>query len=202
MVNTDASNRWDRPYTETVIMGSHVLYADGRLAALSIENHHAARFWSVDTKWCIESKSWFEDYRESGRLILFRMLNEDRRYLLSPSCLEFRNTRNRGLSMKAFIERFPRIEATVRSIMADDWRALFYFELVRSDMRFEHSLNLTALRIASLPPRLTVRDDLVLSHNPIAELPDGLVVGGDLDIRDTCISGIPESARIAGRTIT
>lgn len=201
MTEALACLRWDRAYTEMVIMGSHVLYADSRLTALSIENHHAARFWSVDTGWCIESKSWFEDYRKSGKLVLFRMLNENRRYLLSPSWLEFRNTRNRGLNMKAFIERYPKIDAVIRSILANDWRALFYFDLARSDMRIEHSLNLTGLRISFLPQRLWVRDDLVLTHNPIVALPDGLFVGGNLDIRNTSIVEVSANVVVLGKVI-
>lgn len=201
MTEALASLRWDRATTEMVIIGSHVLYVDSRLAALSIENHHAARFWSIDTGWCIQSKSWFEDYRKSGKLFLFRMLNENRRYLLSPSWLEFRNTRNRGLNMRAFIERYPKIEAVMRSILANDWRALFYFDLARPDMRIEHSLNLTGLRLSSLPQRLWVRDDLVLTHNPIAALPERLFVGGNLDIRNTNIVNVPPKVEVLGKVI-
>ena len=105
---------YDRSHLEAIILGSHVLYIDGRLSALSLENHQAARFWSTDTSWCIESKSWFEDYRESGKLLLFRLHRENRRYLLSPANLEFRNARNRRVNLRAFIERFPNVESTVR----------------------------------------------------------------------------------------
>ena len=85
--------------------------------------------------------------------------------------------------------------------MQNDWRALFYFNLVKENARFEHSLNLTGLRVNSLPARLSVRDDLVLSHNPISELPEGFFVGGNLDIRNTVISTVPQSNRILGRVI-
>ena len=192
---------YDRSHLEAIILGSRVLYIDGRLSALSLENHHAARFWAAESKWCIESKSWFEDYRQSGTLILFSLLREHRRYLLSPANLEFRNTRNRRVSLRAFIERFPNVESTVRQILARDWRALFHFELARPDMHFDHSLDLNGLQISSLPCRLSVRDDLVLRYNPIAALPADLIIGGNLDIRDTGILSVPDSVQIMGRVI-
>lgn len=192
---------YDRSHLEAIILGSHVLYIDGRLSALSLENHHAARFWAAESKWCIESKSWFEDYRQCGQLILFSLLRERRRYLLSPANLEFRNTRNRRVSLRAFIERFPNIEAMVRQILARDWRALFHFELARPDMHCDHSLDLNGLQISSLPCRLSVRDDLVLRYNPIAALPADLIIGGNLDIRDTGILSVPDSVQIMGRVI-
>ena len=192
---------YDRSHLEAIILGSRVLYIDGRLSALSLENHHAGRFWAAESKWCIESKSWFEDYRQSGTLILFSLLRERRRYLLSPANLEFRNTRNRRVSLRAFIERFPNVESTVRQILARDWRALFHFELARPDMHFDHSLDLNGLQISSLPCRLSVRDDLVLRYNPIAALPADLIIGGNLDIRDTGILSVPDSVQIMGRVI-
>lgn len=192
---------YDRSHLEAIILGSHVLYIDGRLSALSLENHQAARFWSTDTSWCIESKSWFEDYRESGKLVLFRLHRENRRYLLSPANLEFRNARNRRVNLRAFIERFPNVESTVRQILARDWRALFHFELARPDMHFDHSLDLNGLQISSLPCRLSVRDDLVLRYNPITTLPADLIIGGNLDIRDTGILSVPASVQIMGRVI-
>lgn len=201
MMVTQATLDWDYNHTELIIFGSHILYADSRLVAVSIESHRAARFWSENTKWCIDSKSWFDDYRTRGKLILFRLLNSNQRYLLSPSWCEFRNARNRGLNMTAFLERFPKIESTVRKAMQDDWKALFYFGLVKDDTHFDHSLNLTGLRVKSLPARLSVRDDLVLCHNPISHLPDQLFVGGDLDIRDTEVTTIPSTIHIVGRTI-
>lgn len=194
-----SSEQCDLRFLETIILGSHILYADNRITALSLENHRAARFWANDTNWCIESKSWFEDYRQSGKLVLFRLHNENRRYLLSPPFLEFRNGRNRRLNLRAFVERFPKVEVTIRRILASDFRALFYFGLVRPDTHFDHSLNLDSLGITSLPSRLSVRDDLVLRHNAIPHLPNDLVVGGNLDIRETCISTIPPGAQIAGK---
>jgi hypothetical protein len=192
---------YDRSHLEAIILGSHVLYIDGRLSALSLENHHAARFWAAESKWCVESKSWFEDYRQCGKLILFSLPRERRRYLLSPANLEFRNARNRRVNLRAFIERFPNVEATVRQILARDWRALFHFELARPDMHFDHSLDLHGLQISSLPCRLSVRDDLVLRYNPITTLPADLIIGGNLDIRDTGILSIPASVQIMGRVI-
>ena len=193
--------QYDRSRLEAIILGSHVLYIDGRLSALSLESHQAARFWSTDTSWCIESKSWFEDYRESGKLVLFRLHKENRRYLLSHANLEFRNARNRRVNLRAFIERFPNVESTVRQLLARDWRALFHFELVRPDMHFDHSLDLNGLQISSLPCRLSVRDDLVLRYNPISALPADLIIGGNLDIRDTAILSVPDSVKIMGRVI-
>lgn len=202
MHNPPDYHMWNRNYTEAVILGSHVLYADSRIAALSLENHWAARYWSEGTRWCIASKSIFQDYRERGRLLLFRVINEDRRYLLSPSWLEFRNDRNRRMSLTAFIDRFPKIEPAIRSIMQNDWRALFYFNLAIENMRIEHSLDLTALGISSLPKHLRVRDDLVLRHNPIGVLPRDLWVGGNLDVRETNISEIPAAIRVFGKVFT
>jgi hypothetical protein len=199
MINGRSLDQSNISYWETVVLGSHILYTDNRLTAISLENHRAARFWANDTSWCIKSKSWFQDYRKSGKLVLFRLHNDNRRYLLSPPFLEFRNGRNRRLNLRAFIDRFPNIEVTVRGIVGSDCRALFYFELARPDTHFDHSLDLSGLGIASLPSRLSIRDDLVLRHNPIPSLPDDIVVGGNLDIRETCISTIPAGVQIAGK---
>jgi len=201
MTGGRSSEKCNLSYWETVILGSHVLYADKRLTALSLENHRAARFWSTDTSWCIESKSWFEDYRQSGQLVLFRLHNENRRYLLSTSFLEFRNGRNRRLNLRAFIDRFPNIEMTIRRIIDNDCQALFHFGLARPHTHFDHSLVLSGLAITSLPSHLSIRDDLDLRDNPIADLPADLIVGGNLDIRDTRITDIPVSAQIAGKII-
>jgi hypothetical protein len=202
MGKAPSPNRYSRDYMEAVITGSHVIYADARLAVLSIENSWAAAFWSEGTSWCIAEGSCYADYRKMGRLYLFRLLNERRNYLLSPANCEFRNSRNRRLCPASFIIRFPRVEPTIRSIIRADWKASFFFGMVEDDARFEHSLNLRELGISMLPNGLSVRDDLVLRGNPIRMLPQNLIVGGDLDIRGTEIDEIPLYTQILGRIIS
>jgi hypothetical protein len=192
----------NRSYIMEVITGSRVLYADSRLVALSIENSWAAAFWSEGTSWCIAESAYFSDYRRLGRLILFRLLNEGRNYLLSPANREFRNGRNRRLCLASFIKRFPKIGPIIRSMVGTDWKAAFYFGLVPENAQFEHSVNLMNLQIFELPNGLYVRDDLVLRGNPIAALPHQLFVGGELDIRDTNIVEIPDDVQVGNRIIS
>ena len=191
-----------REFVEAVITGSCVVYSDARLTVLSIENSWSAAFWSEGTSWCIAEGSCFSDYRKLGKLYLFRLHNEGRNYLLSPANCEFRNAKNRRLCTLSFINRFPKIEPTIRSIIRADWKASFYFGMVEDNARFEHSLNLRNLGISSFPNGLHIRDDLVLKGNPIRILPPQLFVGGQLDIRDTEITNVPESNQILGRIIS
>jgi hypothetical protein len=201
MVKTTSLEPTNSQWTEQVVLGSRLLHTDERLAAISLENHLAAQFWSQGTCWCIGEPSMFHDYRRTGKLILFRLFKENRRYLFSPSWLEFRNSRQRSLSLMAFIARFPSIEATIRTVVRGDWRARLSFGLCAPNEYFDHSLNLANSKIRSLPDGLVVRDDLALRHNPISKLPDNLFVGGDLDIRNTGIIAIPPDAKIAGNIL-
>ena len=199
MKKSPTQTSYSRGYTEGVITGSRLLHTDSRVVAISIENSWAAAFWSEGTAWCIAESSCFTDYVRKGPLILFRLLVEQRIYLLSPSHFEFRNSRNRRLCLKSFIRRFPKTEALVRLAIRDDWRASFHFDLTPDGARFDHALNLTGLGIPSLPDGLRVRDDLILRGNPIRTLPQNLFVGGDLDIRHTEITSIPGCSEIRGK---
>jgi hypothetical protein len=53
------------------------------------------------------------------------------------------------------------------------------------------NLSLRGCRIAELPPSLSLRGDLDLTHAPIQALPLGLTVGRDLILEDTQLAGLP-----------
>lgn len=193
---------YQREFVEAITTGSWIVFSDARLTVLSIENSWSAAFWSEGTSWCIAEGSCFSDYRKLGKLYLFRLHNEGRSYLLSPANCEFRNAKNRRLCTSSFINRFPKVGPTIRSLIRTDWKASFYFGMVEDNARFEHSLNLNNLGISSIPNGLHVRDDLILKGNPIRILPPQLYVGGTLDMRDTEITDIPESIQIVGRIMS
>lgn len=187
--------------TEAIVFGSHILYADKRLVIISLENWAASYFWSEGTDWCTSETSCFNDYRSLGPLVLINSLADGRRYLLSAANCEFRNGRNRRLSLNAFLDRFPNARAPIIKVMKDDWRARTYFNLVPNGAVIEQSINLRHLDIDHLPDGLHIRDDLILSNNPIYKLPASLYVGGDLFIRHTDIDEIPDGVVVKGRII-
>jgi hypothetical protein len=190
-----------RIWTEAIVLGSHIVYADKRLVMISLENSAASYFWSEGTSWCTSDTSCFNDYRSLGPLILFKSFADGRHYLLSAANCEFRNGRNRRLSLKVFLERFPNARAPIIKIMKSDWRARTYFNLVPDGTIIEQCINLRYLDIDRLQNGLHIRGDLILSNNPIYELPESLYVGGDLVIRFTDIHEIPEGVIVKGRII-
>jgi hypothetical protein len=107
---------YQRHYQEAVILGSRLVYADKFVQMFSIENRHAAGFWFADTNWCVKENPWFEDYLEHGPLILLRSLIRSRDYLLAPADGEFRNSRNRGVSLRHFVKQHDSVGAHLRSI--------------------------------------------------------------------------------------
>lgn len=190
-----------RAWTEAIVLGSHIVYADKRLVIISIENSAASYFWSEGTSWCTAETSCFNDYVSLGPLIFLKSVADGRRYLLSPATCEFRNGRNRRLSLDVFLDRFPNARAPITKAMICDWRARIYFNLVPDGAVIDHSVNLKGLDIDRLPNRLQIRDDLILSNNPIYELPPSLYVGGDLVIRRTDIEDIPDGVLVMGRIL-
>lgn len=92
---------------KAVIRGSRLLHADKALEIYSIENRHAARFWLTDSRWCVRDNPWLEDYLEQGPLLLMRSTKRSRDYLLAPANGEFRNSRNRRVSILRFIDEHP-----------------------------------------------------------------------------------------------
>jgi hypothetical protein len=187
-----------RIWTEATVFGSHILYSDKRLVIMTIENAVAAHFWSEGTRWCIADSSCFYDYRQHGPLIFFKSLADEKCYLLAPAALEFRNGRNRRLSLEVFLERFPNCRVLIKKALRNDWRASLYFNLVPDGATFEHSVNLKGLEIIRLPNGLHIRNDLILSNNPISKLPNSLYVGGDLVVRCTNIDEIPDGVVVMG----
>jgi hypothetical protein len=101
---------------KTVIRGSRLLHADKTLVIYSIENRHAARFWLTDSRWCVKENPWFEGYLEKGPLILLQSLRRSRDYLLAPADGEFRNRRNKRVSLRHFIAHHESAAAPLRSI--------------------------------------------------------------------------------------
>ena len=105
-----------RAYQEALIMGSRLIYADRTIQIFSIENRLAAGFWFSDTDWCVKENPWFEGYLEKGPLILLRSLPRARDYLLAPASGEFRNARNRRVSLRHFVEQHKSAGEPLRSI--------------------------------------------------------------------------------------
>ena len=101
---------------KAVIRGSRLLHADKALEIYSIENRHAARFWLTDSRWCVKENPWFEGYLENGPLILLQSLRRSRDYLLAPANGEFRNRRNKRVSLRHFIAHHESAAAPLRSI--------------------------------------------------------------------------------------
>lgn len=124
------SPEWQK--IEAVILGSAVIYTSASLVIYSLENWAAAEFWSDGTTWCIRDPSWYRDYLERGRLYLFRVANTKRRYLLSAGACEFRNARNRTVSLSSFIERFPSAEIPIRRLLGGYARAQIHFNVINS----------------------------------------------------------------------
>lgn len=101
---------------KAVIRGSRLLHADKALEMYSIENRHAARFWLTESRWCVKENPWFEGYLENGPLILLQSLRRSRDYLLAPANGEFRNRRNKRVSLRHFITHHESAAAPLRSI--------------------------------------------------------------------------------------
>lgn len=198
MVESAFPEHYSRPYVESVLRGSRILFSDLKVLAISLETEAAAAFWSEGTNWCITRPSCFLNYQRLGPLIMFQLHEKNSRYLLSSKNCEFRNPKNRRLCVQSFMHRFPKIQPLLRSLICTDWRASLFFGLTPEGTHVEHSVNLRALGISSLPKGLSVRDDLILCENPIFELPDNLFVGGCLDIRDTGISVLPSNLTVLG----
>lgn len=191
----------DRVWTEAIVLGSHIVYADKRLVIISIENSAASYFWSEGTSWCTSETSCFNDYRRLGPLVFIKSFADGRCYLLSAANCEFRNGRNRRLSLDAFLDRFPKARAPIIKVMKDDWRARTYFNLVPDGTVIEQCINLRYLDVDRLPNGLHICDDLILSNNPIYKLPASLYVGGDLVIRHTDIDEISGGVIVKGSII-
>ena len=105
-----------RAYQEALIIGSRLIYADVAIQMFSIENRLAAAFWFSETGWCVKENPWFEGYIEKGPLILLRSLLRSRDYLLAPANGEFRNSRNKRVSLRYFIAHHDSVAAPLRSI--------------------------------------------------------------------------------------
>lgn len=118
--------------TEAIVLGSGVIYASPSLVIYSLQNWSAAEFWSDGTSWCIRDPSWYRDYLDRGRLYIFRVASTKRRYLLSVGACEFRNGRNRQVSLAAFIERFPSAEIPIRRLLSGYASAQIHFKVINS----------------------------------------------------------------------
>lgn len=113
-MSVDLHQARERAYQEAIIIGSRLIHADKTVQIFSIENRFAAAFWFDDTKWCVKENPWFSDYLELGPLLLLRSLTRSRNYLLSPPWGEFRNIRNRGVSLRHFVEAHPSVAYPLR----------------------------------------------------------------------------------------
>lgn len=105
-----------RAYQEALIVGSRLIYADSSIQVFSIENRWAAEFWFSETSWCVKERLWFEGYILNGPLILLRSLRRSRDYLLAPAVNEFRNIRNRRVSLRHFVSQHGDAAIPLRSL--------------------------------------------------------------------------------------
>lgn len=135
-----ALDDYNREYFEAVIRGSRLLHADNVLEIYSIENRRAATFWFDQTKWCVKENPWFEEYLAEGPLVLLRSFKRARDYLLAPANGEFRNSRNRGVSLPCFVAEHPTAQLPLRRLgvfwhgreVEGDWSKNIYFAGLKS----------------------------------------------------------------------
>ena len=182
----------------SIIDGSQLLLDDKRYRVVVLETAPSAAWWSRGTRWCTANSGWFQTYHQHGDLIFI----EDRRTALRWQFqfwrCELRNWRNRRTDPLVFAKRHPAVIEALKSRIDRDFRARFFFGLVSEGETFEHSLNLSGVRLKCLPLWLRVRDDLDVSETGLKSLPEGLTVGGNLHVSERPRPAMPVNFRIRG----
>ena len=72
------------------------------------------------------------------------------------------------------------------------------FEITPEELIVKGDLDLSYIKITSLPDGLEVEGNLYLSGTLITSLPNGLKVGGDLDLPYTEITSLPKDLKVEG----
>ena len=78
------------------------------------------------------------------------------------------------------------------------WKLKNDIPLTEEDLTFKGDLNLSNLKITSIPKGLKVWGNLTLVGTKIKSLPEGLEVGGDLNLRGLEIQSLPKGLKVLG----
>jgi hypothetical protein len=78
------------------------------------------------------------------------------------------------------------------------WKMKNDIPLTEKDLNIEGDLNLSNLKITSLPKGLKVGGNLTLGGTKIKSLPEGLEVGGFLDLGHSNITSLPKGLKVGG----
>lgn len=181
-----------------IIDGAEVLLDDGRYRVLALKTAPAAAWWARDTRWCTANPGWFQTHQGHGELIYIEDRKSRGRWQLQLWRCEFRNWRNRRVDPIGFAARHPAVMRALDDRLRRDLRARFFFGLVQSGQIFEHSLNVSSVRLKSLPNGLRIRDDLDVSFTGIKQLPEALRIGGHLYVSDDPMPAMPQDYRLRG----
>jgi hypothetical protein len=78
----------------------------------------AARWWGRFTDWCTaETLPSFWEYNDKGPLIVFCARVEGRRWQLHAATGEFRDERNKAVSWRRFLGRYPAVMGAVVNVL-------------------------------------------------------------------------------------
>ena len=90
------------------------LHTDQLVEIYSVKTLEVARILFGTSKWCVKENPWFKGYIDSGPLLFLRSFKRHKDYLLAPAHGEFRNSRNRRISLPIFIDEHPSIALVLR----------------------------------------------------------------------------------------
>jgi hypothetical protein len=94
----------DHPLATAIAAGSQIVHEADDLIIRSVTDICAAQYWFSDSNWCVVRNPWFKGYLGRGPLLLCISKVRWRDYLLAPAHQEFRNRRNRRLSLRLFVD--------------------------------------------------------------------------------------------------
>jgi hypothetical protein len=78
------------------------------------------------------------------------------------------------------------------------YKLTFNEPLTEKDLNIEGDLNLSNLKITSLPKGLKVGGNLILENSKLTSLPEGLEVEGDLYLDHTSVISLPKGLKVGG----
>lgn len=184
---------------EAIMNGAQVLLDDLRHRVVVLKAAAAASWWGRGTRWCTADPAWFQTYHQHGDLIYIEDCRTRLRWQFQFWRCELRNWRNRRADPLMFARRYPAVLECLKPQFDRDFRARFFFGLVQEGEIFDHSLNLSGVRLRFLPSGLGVRDDLDVTETGLTALPKGLKIGGDLYISGHPLLTIPGCLSLRGR---
>jgi hypothetical protein len=198
MDHEDGSEWYTSSDISAIIDGSQFLLDDGRHRVVSLKTASAAAWWGRGTRWCTTNPGWFQTHDQHGELIVIEDRRKTMRWQFQFWRCELRNWRNRRADPHVFANKHPAIMEALTSRIERDFRARFFFGLAADGEYIEHSLNLSGVRLKSLPNGLKVRDDIDVSETGIKALPEGLRIGGDLYVSEYPLPEMPSDYKIRG----